>query len=99
MSLFELGAVLMTAEVARMVEEDGAIGTVLDCLQRHASGDWGDLCEEDKRMNDEAIEAERDGGCTDRLLSAYETGIGKLYVITEWDRSTTTVLTPEEYRA
>ena len=41
MSLFELGAVLMTAEVARMVEEDGAIGTVLDCLQRHASGDWG----------------------------------------------------------
>ena len=40
MSLFELGAVLMTAEVSRMVEEDGAIGTVLDCLQRHASGDW-----------------------------------------------------------
>ena len=48
-------------------------------------------------MNDEAIEAERDGGDTDRLFSAYETGIGKLYVITEWDRSTTTVLTPEEY--
>ena len=50
-------------------------------------------------MNDEAIEAERGGGDTDRLFSAYETGIGKLYVITEWDRSTTTVLTPEEYRA
>ena len=99
MSLFELGAVLMTAEVTRVVEEDGAIGTVLDCLQRPASGDWGDLCEEDRRMNDEAIEAERDGGDTDRLFSAYETGIGKLYVITEWDRSTTTVLTPGEYRA
>ena len=97
MSLFELGTVLMTAEVARMVEEDGAIGTVLDCLQRHASGDWGDLCEEDRRMNDEAIEAERGGGDTDRLFSAYETGIGKLYVITEWDRSSTTVLTPEDY--
>ena len=48
-------------------------------------------------MNDAAIEAERGGGCTDRLFSAYETGIGKLYVITEWDRSTTTVLTPEDY--
>ena len=98
MSLFELGAVLMTAEVARMVEEeDGAIGTVLDCLQRHSEGDWGNLCEEDRRMNDEAIEAKREGGDTDRLFSAYETEIGKLYVITEWDRSTTTVLTPEDY--
>ena len=44
MSLFELGAVLMTAEVARMVEEeDGAFGMVLDCLQRHSEGDWGPL--------------------------------------------------------
>ncbi len=98
MSLFELGDVVMTAEVARMVdEEDDAFVIVLDCLQRHSEGDWGDRCEEDRRMNDEAIEAERDGEETDRLFSAYETGIGKLYVITEWDRSTTTVLTPEEY--
>ncbi len=98
MSLFELGDVVMTAKVARMVdEEDDAFVIVLDCLQRHSEGDWGDLCEEDRRMNDEAIEAERDGGETDRLFSAYETGIGKLYVITEWDRSTTTVLTPEDY--
>ena len=99
MSLFELGDVLMTAEVARMVEEEDAFGTVLDCLLRHSEGDWGDLCEEDRRMNDDALEAERGGGDTDRLFSAYETGIGRLYVITEWDRSTTTVLTPEEYRA
>jgi hypothetical protein len=41
-SLFELGDVMMTAEVARMVEEeDGAFGMVLDCLQRHSEGDWG----------------------------------------------------------
>ena len=98
MSLFELGDVLMTAEVARMVEEEDAFGTVLDCLLRHSEGDWGDLCEDDRKMNDDALEAERGGGDTDRLFSAYETGIGRLYVITEWDRSTTTVLTPEEYR-
>ena len=41
MSLFELGDVLMTAEVARMVEEEDAFGTVLDCLLRHSEGDWG----------------------------------------------------------
>ena len=97
MSLFELGAVLMTSEVARMVEEDGAIGTVLDCLQRHASGDWGDLCEDDKAMNDESLEAEKNGDWADSLYSSYETDVGKIYVITECDRSATTILLPEEY--
>ncbi|MBR6203891.1 MAG: hypothetical protein IKQ60_02350 [Candidatus Methanomethylophilaceae archaeon] len=42
MSLFELGDVVMTSGVAGIVEErDGAFEAVLDCLQRHASGDWG----------------------------------------------------------
>ena len=50
-------------------------------------------------MNDAAIEAERDGGCTGRLFSAYETDFGRIYIITEYDRSATTVLLLEEYRA
>ena len=78
-------------------EQDGAFGTVFDCLLRHSEGDWGDLCDDDHEMNDAAIEAERDGGCTDRLFSAYETDFGRIYIITEYDRSATTVLLPEEY--
>ena len=96
----KLGTVLMTQGISSRVKRDMKFNDFVSrCVVRHKCGDWGDLCEEDRRMNDEAIEAEREGGDTDRLFSAYETGIGKLYVITEWDRSTTTVLTPGEYRA
>ncbi len=63
-----------------------------DFLSRHLSGDWGDLCEEDKQVNQEALEHDL------RLLSAYRTTAGsKLWIITEADRSVTTILLPEEY--
>jgi len=63
-----------------------------DYLARHESCDWGDLCEEDKQANDRAM---CDGG---RLLSAYTVDDDlKLWIITEWDRSVTTILLPEEY--
>ena len=61
-------------------------------LERHGSADWGDLDEDDKRANDRALEG---GG---RLLSAYVLPTGrKLWLITEADRSASTVLLPEEY--
>jgi hypothetical protein len=60
-------------------------------LARHVTGDWGDLDEHDKQANDEAV---TDGS---RILSAYGTGEKKLYIITEWDRSVTTILRPDEY--
>ena len=61
-------------------------------LLRHKHGDWGDLDPEDKHVNEEAL---RHG---QRLLSAYHTRRSdKLWVITEWDRSVTTLLLPEEY--
>ena len=61
-------------------------------IARHASGDWGDLCPEDKQANDEAL---RVGA---RVLSAYHIDSGqKFWIITEADRSATTVLLPEEY--
>jgi hypothetical protein len=67
-------------------------GEVLGCLLRHANGDWGDLTEEDKQANELAL---KDG---ERLVSAYKFDDGrKMYIITEWDRSYTTVLLPEEY--
>jgi hypothetical protein len=63
----------------------------MTALRRHACGDWGDLCPEDTLANEEAL---RDG---DRLLSAYGQGELRFWIITEADRSVTTVLLPEDY--
>lgn len=61
-------------------------------LRRHLSGDWGNLCDEDRVSNEIAL---KEG---DRLFSAYEKeGVSKIWIITEWDRSVTTVLFPDEY--
>lgn len=64
---------------------------LMRCLERHANQDWGDLDAEDKKTNDDAVKR---GG---RVLSAYELRGDKLWIITEADRSVTTLLTPEEY--
>ena len=83
--------------LGRTVITRGALGTldeadVLAGIARHASGDWGDLCPEDKEANEDAL---RVGA---RVLSAYHTDSGrKFWIITEADRSVTTVLLPEEY--
>ncbi len=98
MSLFETGTVVMTCGIRDMIcADEHAQEVVQDCLERHCRGDWGDLCEDDKAMNDESLEAERNGDWTDSLVSSYETDVGKIYVITECDRSATTILLPEEY--
>ena len=60
-------------------------------LERHLNGDWGDLDEGDKAENDFSV---KNGF---RILSAYNTQSGRLWVITEADRSVTTFLLPEEY--
>lgn len=84
---FSLGAVVITANASvRLTTEE-----VLSGLCRHASGDWGDLCPEDTLGNHDAL---HQGG---RLLSAYGQGIHRFWIITEADRSVTTVLLPEDY--
>lgn len=60
-------------------------------LARHAAGDWGDLCAFDRRQNRIAL---RDGY---RVFSSYDAPAGRVWVITEADRSATTILLPEEY--
>ena len=61
-------------------------------MDRHIRGDWGNVCADDKQANDDAL------GFGARLLSAYNTESGrKFWIITEADRSATTVLLPEEY--
>lgn len=62
------------------------------CLIRHVHGDWGSLTKDDKRMNDDAVYY------GDRLMSVYPFGVeDKIWIITEADRSHTTILFPDEY--
>lgn len=83
--LFSSGKILATP---------GALGLRVDLmpyLLRHLIGDWGDVDEFDRQQNDLAV---KDGS---RILSAYQTPAGKLWLITESDRSATTFLLPDEY--
>lgn len=64
----------------------------IECIfNRHVNGDWGDLCEEDKQANNDALKH------GDRILSAYIIRGQKIWIITEADRSSTCVLLPSEY--
>lgn len=88
--LFKLGRLLATPGAAEALRASGESPWAF--LGRHLVGDWGDLCDEDKRLNDIAV---LDGT---RLLSAYKTATGqKLWIITEADRTATTILLPDEY--
>jgi len=81
--------------LGRIFATPGAIALNVDLsryLRRHHCGDWGDeLCAEDKQANEHSL---KDGT---RLLSRYSTPGGSIYIITEHDRSVTTILLPEEY--
>ena len=86
---FPLGRILATPGALEALREAGQ--DPLRFLSRHASGDWGDLDAHDRRENGLALEHGR------RLLSSYPVGEGRVWVITEADRSYTTLLLPEEY--
>ena len=88
--LFALGQLVATPGALTALEMNGKGCT--EYLERHIQGDWGDLCEEDARANAEALKLGL------RLMSVYRMEDGeKLWVITEADRSATTLLLPEEY--
>jgi len=88
-----MGRLLMTRGVNDLVAEDEAFAKfVMNSLTRHRRGDWGNLTDEDKQENELSIKAGY------RLLSAYEDkGLPKIWIITEADRSATTILFPDEY--
>lgn len=87
---FKLGRLVTTRGVSDSIPHS----EVMSALRRHASCDWGDLDEDDKQANDRGLTEEY----KDRLLSVYHAQDGtKFYIITEWDRSATTVLLPSEY--
>ncbi|MCA9908752.1 MAG: hypothetical protein H6832_09270 [Planctomycetes bacterium] len=85
---FELGLTVMTPGARDAIPPM----QMMRALRRHARGDWGDLDPDDLRANEDALKH------GDRLLSAYRTESGtKFWIITEADRSATTVLLPDEY--
>ena len=86
--LFKHGHIVATLG-AMALTENGV--DLLEYLHRHLQGDWGDLDEHDRAENDFSVE----NGF--RILSAYNTPEGKLWIITEADRSVTTLLLPSEY--
>lgn len=87
---FPLGHIVATPGAMTTMEEAGHIPP--EFLLRHQHGDWGELVPEDRQVNEQALRSGQ------RLLSAYRTRLDeKLWIITEWDRSVTTLLLPAEY--
>lgn len=88
--LFALGRTVATPGALEELEKAGVSGQEL--FNRHITGDWGDLCKADKEENELSL---KEGF---RILSAYKLPTGQtLWIITEADRSATTILKPDEY--
>jgi hypothetical protein len=87
---FSLGRLLSTPGALAALEEAGQ--NPLEFIQRHQSGDWGTVCPDDAAENELSV---AEGY---RILSAYTLKTGaKIWIITEADRSATTILLPDEY--
>lgn len=87
--MLNIGNVYVTRGAANLLERTQT--SALSLLARHVAGDWGDLDDFDKKQNQLAVEY------GNRVLSAYTVGDEKIWIITEADRSATTMLLPEEY--
>ena len=89
---FPLGEIVVTRGVVEKIDSDILFAKfVVESLKRHANGDWGDLSAADRRENEFSLDKEL------RLLSSYKRGDWKIWIITESNRSFTTILFPEEY--
>jgi len=88
--LFPAGQIVATPGALALLEQVNK--SPLEFLSRHLRGDWGELCQDDKAENELSLK------CGFRLMSSYQiTETEKLWVITEGDRSVTTLLLPAEY--
>lgn len=89
---FSLGQTIATRGVHEVMESDGIFAVaVRAAFLRHAACDWGEMCDEDREANDRALAS------GDRLHSSYKIADRRVWIITEADRSATTVLFPCEY--
>ena len=90
---FNLGQVVMTRGIDNEIQRNGEFAKfIAKSFIRHCNGDWGELDEEDKAMNDSAV-----ANSDDRIVSRYTYNGKPIYIITEWDRSYTTILFASEY--
>ena len=97
-TVFSTGQLVTTRGVYDLAGENPEFADFIHkSLNRHVSGDWGDVDKEDKQANDQALKQDT------RLLSAYnddrfpKNGVATIWIITEADRSVTTILFPDEY--
>ena len=89
MCLFTLGRIVATPAAVKMCQQLDK--SPMHFIRRHGDGDFGDLTLQDVKSNVEAIQHDL------RIFSSYNTRLGKLWVITEADRSSTCILTPADY--
>ena len=88
--LFPLGRIVATPSALTLLSEHNISAALL--LDRHGSGDWGNLDQCDKAENQNALVH------MNRILSSYDLGVtDRIWIITEADRSSTTILLPEDY--
>lgn len=94
MKKFELGQLVVTRAVADRIQTDEKFTRFVQLsLGRYINCDWGAMADEDKAMNDAAVKSGEA-----RIHAAYVNKTGdKIWIITEWDRSVTTVLFPSDY--
>jgi hypothetical protein len=97
-AVFSTGQIVATRGVYDLARENPDFAQfVQKSLNRHVKGDWGDVDDEDKLTNDQALKQGT------RLLSAYnderfpKNGVATIWIITEADRNATTILFPDEY--
>ena len=89
---FKLGRQVASQKVSIELMENKQFATeIFHAMKRYCNKDWGILSDGDKEMNEQALQDE------DRLMGAYMTCKGKIWIITEWDRSSTIILFPDEY--
>lgn len=86
------GQICITLKVKEDISENEKFEKEIhECLKRYKVCDWGDLCDTDWKRNDEALKSGA------RIFAAYITSMGKVWIITEPDRSATTILYSGEY--
>lgn len=92
-SRFKLGQVVWTQGINGSIANDKKFSKfIVNCVGKHALGDWGDLCESDKKENEYSLEK------CQRLFSSYNyKNNRKVWIITEADRNVTTILFSDEY--
>lgn len=93
--LFELGKIVISRNAKAAIDAldaNGLAEVFIALMGRHAKGDWGEVADDSKEANDASV---KNGG--DMIMSAYDIGGTRFWIITEHDRSATTILLPEDY--